>query len=496
MRLIAWVIVALALMLAQSPSGRADDLTTCFSRGTDDYKRKDFQKLGLAACSRVISSGKVTGTQLAFYYRGRGYWKNQLKDLDGALADYNTAVNLDPQNVEGYDYRADVWKSKGDTNRALADYAMAIQVDPTYAAAYYSRGLIYENQGNIDKARAEYSTAISLPEKDRIAKWAQDGAKQRLAALKADPVAEAKQKAEQAARQSAQTTNEVEEARRRDAEAQAKLREEQLRRAAAEEEAKQKASEVARLSALLAQGKNSATSQSNNHRFALLIGNQRYSVKVGPLKNPHNDVSLLEVALKKIGFAVTVLSDTDYRSLDMAIKRHISNVRDAGADTISIFYYSGHGAANSATRINYLIPVDVVDAESDDLWYQSFELSDVIDKLSTQAPDATHFVIFDACRDELKLKQTSRTLGSNKGFVPVPNTAGLLVAYATAPNKTASDLGAGSGPYAKALAEEIVKPGQEAITMFRNVQIKVKRATGQDPWLSFPSLRPVYFAGE
>jgi hypothetical protein len=32
--------------------------------------------------------------------------------------------------------------------------------------------------------------------------------------------------------------------------------------------------------------------------------------------------------------------------------------------------------------------------------------------------------------------------------------------------------------------------------MFRNVQIRVKEATGQDPWLSFPTLRPVYFAGE
>ena len=32
--------------------------------------------------------------------------------------------------------------------------------------------------------------------------------------------------------------------------------------------------------------------------------------------------------------------------------------------------------------------------------------------------------------------------------------------------------------------------------MFRNVQLKVKAAIGQDPWLSFPTLRPVYFAGE
>jgi hypothetical protein len=47
----------------------------------------------------------------------------------------------------------------------------------------------------------------------------------------------------------------------------------------------------------------------------------------------------------------------------------------------------------------------------------------------------------------------------------------------------------------KALAEEIVKPGIEAITMFRNVQLRVKQAIGQDPWLTFPTLPAVYFAG-
>jgi hypothetical protein len=31
--------------------------------------------------------------------------------------------------------------------------------------------------------------------------------------------------------------------------------------------------------------------------------------------------------------------------------------------------------------------------------------------------------------------------------------------------------------------------------MFRNVQLKVKHAIGQDPWLSFPTLPAVYFAG-
>jgi hypothetical protein len=91
---------------------------------------------------------------------------------------------------------------------------------------------------------------------------------------------------------------------------------------------------------------------------------------------------------------------------------------------------------------------------------------------------------------------TGRSLGSNKGLVPIVNTKGLSIAYATAPNQTASDISAGSSQYAKTLAEEITKLGQEAVTMFHKLQFKVKQAIGQDPWLSFPTLRSFYFAGE
>ena len=35
-------------------------------------------------------------------------------------------------------------------------------------------------------------------------------------------------------------------------------------------------------------------------RLALLIGNQDYAAKVGALKNPHNDVRLVEASLKQL----------------------------------------------------------------------------------------------------------------------------------------------------------------------------------------------------
>jgi hypothetical protein len=182
--------------------------------------------------------------------------------------------------------------------------------------------------------------------------------------------------------------------------------------------------------------------------------------------------------------------------MDSALKRYVTEVRRAGQGTISFFYYSGHGVVNPETQINYLIPIDIADADDDKVWFESLQQNAVIGLLSKQAPNATHYVVFDACRNELKLSgPAAKALGAQKGFVAVTDTSGLLVAYATAPQQTASDSGVGGGPYAKVLAEELVKPGIEAVSMFRNVQIRVKQAIGQDPWLSFPSLPPVYLAG-
>jgi len=231
--------------------------------------------------------------------------------------------------------------------------------------------------------------------------------------------------------------------------------------------------------------------------MALLIGNQAYNEKVGPLKNPHNDVALVGAAVERLGFNVTRVKDAGYVAIDAALKRHVQQVRRAGKDAISFLYYSGHGASDPDTQINYLIPIDVESANDSSLWTNSLELGDILNKLRNQAPEATHFVVFDACREELRLtREDKKALGTGKGFVALGNVSGVMIAYATAPGKTASDQGEGAGPYAKALADEIIKPGIEAVTMFRNVQLRVKLAIGQDPWLTLPTFPAVYFAGE
>lgn len=233
----------------------------------------------------------------------------------------------------------------------------------------------------------------------------------------------------------------------------------------------------------------------SEERLALLIGNQNYGAKIGALKNPHTDIALVAEALRSIGFKVTEIKDADYKTIDTAIKRHIQAVRREGDGSISFLYYSGHGAADSGTKTNYLIPVDVVNADDENLWINSLNLNNVVENLQGQAPNATHYVIFDACRNELNLTRKGQKALTEKGFVPLAYTPGVMIAYATAPGRTASDTGSQGGPYAKALAAEITKPGIEALSMFRRVALRVNREIGQDPWMSASTLPEIYLAG-
>jgi uncharacterized caspase-like protein len=180
-------------------------------------------------------------------------------------------------------------------------------------------------------------------------------------------------------------------------------------------------------------------------RIALLIGNEAYASEIGRLANPHNDVAILETALKGLGFEVTVEHNASLGAMTRAVNAYARRVQAAGPDAIGFFYYSGHGAADEGT--NYLIPVDVKTTKTGELWDESLRLTEITRKLKAEASNATHFVVFDACRNTLKLTRPgSRAVVQSKGFVPERQENGMLIAYATAEGELASDVGVDAGP--------------------------------------------------
>jgi uncharacterized caspase-like protein len=65
-----------------------------------------------------------------------------------------------------------------------------------------------------------------------------------------------------------------------------------------------------------------STRGSEGPRLALLIGNQNYSKKVGPLSHPHDDIKVVGSVLEGLGFKVTRLFDPSSSDLEIAIKRY------------------------------------------------------------------------------------------------------------------------------------------------------------------------------
>jgi hypothetical protein len=229
-------------------------------------------------------------------------------------------------------------------------------------------------------------------------------------------------------------------------------------------------------------------------RIAVLIGNRNYDASVGVLKNPHNDIAVVSEALAKGGFEILPLIKDARRSTILGgVRELVRKLNAAGAGAIGLFYYSGHGAAEKDTNINYLIPVDAREPGSSSFWDESVKLDDIL-KLLDGARSAAKFIIFDACRNELQLPSKD----TSKGLVPIAEQQGMFIAYASAPGRTASDRGDNSGPYATALAAEFAKPGIDHLGLFQNVKEAVYAASGgtQQPWESNGLLRRIYLSGQ
>jgi tetratricopeptide (TPR) repeat protein len=83
-------------------------------------------------------------------------------NVEGALADYNEAIRLDPKSHIYFDNRAHALESKGELDRALADHDEAIRLAPREPYLYYSRGGTRQRMGDFDGALADFNEAIRL----------------------------------------------------------------------------------------------------------------------------------------------------------------------------------------------------------------------------------------------------------------------------------------------------------------------------------------------
>jgi Tfp pilus assembly protein PilF len=94
----------------------------------------------------------------AYYKRGDAY--DELGEYEKAIADYNKAIELDPNHALAYLNRGCAYGEIGEYGKAIADYNKVIELRPNHALAYYNRGCAYGEIGDYDKAIADYNITI------------------------------------------------------------------------------------------------------------------------------------------------------------------------------------------------------------------------------------------------------------------------------------------------------------------------------------------------
>jgi lipoprotein NlpI len=79
-----------------------------------------------------------------------------LKDYDRAIADYTAAITGDSaRHARVYASRGNSWRAKGELDKALADFNQAIALDPQDSYALTSRAFIWMQKGDDAKAAAD-----------------------------------------------------------------------------------------------------------------------------------------------------------------------------------------------------------------------------------------------------------------------------------------------------------------------------------------------------
>lgn len=364
---------------------------------------------------------KNAKTAAAYANRGSAYARKN--NLDQAIADYEEAIKLGLRDASLHFYLGQAYLKKGNEARAIVQFEEAIRIKPNFAGAYNGRGEVYERQGRKSEALDDYRYAVELP---------------------AEP-------------------GDVEHQR---GQAMARANRERL-----------SAAPGPQVSAPVP----IVTTPETGRRVALVVGNSVYS-RAGTLVNPVNDAKAVAAALKRVGFQeVRERLNLSLMEFNKELKAFSDSVEQSDW---AVIYFAGHGLEVGGR--NYLIPVDAELVSDRHLEEEAINMSRLLDKL--EPAKELRLVILDACRNNpfiarmARGRQLQRSVSA--GLAELPDTGGVVVAYAARAGTIALDGTGSNSPYAEALVAHLEEPGLEINFLFRKVRDKVMQATAnkQEPW--------------
>jgi hypothetical protein len=222
-------------------------------------------------------------------------------------------------------------------------------------------------------------------------------------------------------------------------------------------------------------------------RTALVIGNSEY-LTARKLSNPSNDAADMAKALSDLGFEVIFGTNLSLKEMTEKVREFGDKLKTKGG--VGLFYYAGHGVQVGGR--NFLVPVEADIPREDEIDFNAFNVDIVFRKMGS-ANNGLNIVVLDACRNNPFARSWSRG-DDTGGLAQINAPTGTFIAYATSPDRTASDGTERNGLYTAELLKVLRQPNLKIEEAFKQVTIAVDRASkGQQiPWTS-SSLRGEFY---
>jgi hypothetical protein len=222
------------------------------------------------------------------------------------------------------------------------------------------------------------------------------------------------------------------------------------------------------------------------NRYALVIGNSNY--KESPLRNPVNDARAIAQELQRLKFDVMAFVDLDKPAMKEVIRTFEEKV--AKNKGVALFYYAGHGLQSNGS--NYLVPIGADIQREYDIEDACIK-ADVVLRMLELNENPMNIIILDACRNN-PYARIARSM--DRGLAQPENAPkGSIIAFATAPGKTASDGDGQNGLYTQELIKALRVRGLSVEQVFKQVRINVINLSNskQTPWENSSLLGEFFF---
>ena len=150
---------------------------------------------GAALCERALTDNQMTARDRAATLVNRGIIYNAARQLDLAIADFDGALQINPNLGEAYLNRGNAYFWHRQFPEAIADYGKAIELKSgSLDYAHYNKALAEMNTGKFQDAKADLSAALAITPQfkaasDRMAEVDRAIAAQTPAAAPAPPSA-------------------------------------------------------------------------------------------------------------------------------------------------------------------------------------------------------------------------------------------------------------------------------------------------------------------